>query len=58
MAPNASAIVAFRPSIQAPIDNDPAVVACDAVDDAALEAFSLAVSKHRNFTREVLAQPV
>src|SRR5690554_4002832 len=41
-----------------PVDNDPGVVACDAVDDAALEAFALAISRHRNFNREVLAQPL
>jgi len=41
-----------------PVDNDPAVVTCDQVDDASLETFALAISRHRNFTREVLAQPV
>lgn len=41
-----------------PVDNDPAVVTCDQADGAALDAFALAISGHRNFTRETLAQPV
>jgi len=41
-----------------PVDDDPAWIDCDAPAGAPLEAFATALSRHRNFDREVLAQPV
>lgn len=37
---------------------DPAWVGAGEADEAALEAFAAAIAAHRNFDREVLAQPI